>query len=189
YAYVADRDSGLRVIDVSNPANPNEVGYYNTLGEANGVAVVGSYAYVADERAGLRVISIADPAHPNEVGYYDTPGYALGVAVSGNYAYVADYYAGLRIIEFYGQGIEEGFQPTANRSRQTATIVRNVLRWEKTGDRRPMTDDGSAAFLVDVTGRKVFDLKPGENDVRHLSPGVYFIRSGSGIDRRVVIAR
>jgi YVTN family beta-propeller protein len=30
--------------------------------------------------------------------------------------------------------------------------------------------------LLDVTGRKVMDLLPGENDVRHLAPGTYFIR-------------
>ncbi|MEO0070733.1 MAG: hypothetical protein ABIK39_01415, partial [candidate division WOR-3 bacterium] len=142
-----------------------------------------------DDWAGLRVISIADPAHPNEVGYYDTPGYACGVAVSGNYAYVADYDAGLRIIEFYGQGIEEGLQPTANRSRLTATIVRKVLRWNKTEDRGPKTEDRAQAFLVDVTGRKVLELKPGDNDIRHLAPGVYFIKDGSSIERKVVITK
>ncbi len=32
------------------------------------------------------------------------------------------------------------------------------------------------AELLDATGRKVFDLAPGANDVRRLSPGVYFVR-------------
>jgi hypothetical protein len=31
--------------------------------------------------------------------------------------------------------------------------------------------------LLDVSGREVMDLKPGVNDVSHLSPGVYFLRS------------
>ena len=78
YAYVADDDSGLRVISIADPAHPSEVGYCGTPGLAWGVAVAGNYAYVADEDAGLRVISIADPAHPSEVGYCDTPGYAYG---------------------------------------------------------------------------------------------------------------
>ncbi|MFO7676614.1 MAG: serine hydrolase [bacterium] len=35
---------------------------------------------------------------------------------------------------------------------------------------------GSAdAVLLDISGRKVADLRPGTNDVRHLSPGVYFV--------------
>ncbi len=53
YAYVADEDAGLQVIDVSNPANPQRVGGYDTSGYANGVAVSGNYAYVADVRCGL----------------------------------------------------------------------------------------------------------------------------------------
>ena len=72
YAYVADFDSGLRVISVADPAHPVEVGYCDTPGRACGVAVNGDKAYVADYGAGLRVISVADPAHPVEVGYCDT---------------------------------------------------------------------------------------------------------------------
>jgi len=59
YAYVADFDKGLRVIDVSNPAVPVEVGYYDPLWYAFGVAVAGGYAYVVDEY-GLRVIECVE---------------------------------------------------------------------------------------------------------------------------------
>ena len=38
YAYVADWDAGLHVIDVSNPARPMRVGGYDTSGIAEGVA-------------------------------------------------------------------------------------------------------------------------------------------------------
>ena len=44
YAYVADHAAGLRVIDVSNPAAPFEVGSYDTPVAAFGVAVAGFYA-------------------------------------------------------------------------------------------------------------------------------------------------
>ncbi len=98
YAYVADADAGLQVIDVSNPANPQRVGGYDTSGYAYGVAVSGNYAYVADCDAGLQVIDVSNPANPQRVGGYDTSGYAYGVAVSGNYAYVADGDWGLMIL-------------------------------------------------------------------------------------------
>jgi DNA-binding beta-propeller fold protein YncE len=97
YAYVADEGSGLRIINVSNPATPTEVGFYDTPGWAQGVAVAGNYAYVADGGSGLRIINVSNPATPTEVGFYDSPGNAEGVAVVGNYAYVADR-GGLRII-------------------------------------------------------------------------------------------
>jgi hypothetical protein len=48
--------AGLRVIDVSNPANPREVGYFDTPGYAWGVYVSGNYAYVADGGAGLFIL-------------------------------------------------------------------------------------------------------------------------------------
>ena len=30
--------------------------------------------------------------------------------------------------------------------------------------------------LLDISGRRVMDLSPGSNDIRHLRPGVYFVR-------------
>jgi len=41
-------------------------------------------------------------------------------------------------------------------------------------------------MLLDISGRKVLDLKPGANDVRQLAPGVYFVRPAV---MKVVIAR
>jgi len=56
YAYVAAEGSGLRVVDVSTPSNPTEVGFYDTPGYAQGVAVAGGYAYVADWDDGLIIL-------------------------------------------------------------------------------------------------------------------------------------
>jgi hypothetical protein len=55
-AYVADGFSGLRVIDVSDPALPVELGFLDTPDNAFGITVVGTLAYVADDSSGLRVI-------------------------------------------------------------------------------------------------------------------------------------
>jgi len=84
YAYVADHNAGLRVVDVSNPANPMEVGFYHTPGNVEAVAVAGDYAYVA--AGGLRVVDVSDPTTPVEVGFYEHGG---SVAVAGIYAYIA----------------------------------------------------------------------------------------------------
>ena len=61
YAYVADLTAGLQVIDVSNPANPQRVGGYDTSGSALGVAVSGNYAYVADGPWGLLILGPRTP--------------------------------------------------------------------------------------------------------------------------------
>ena len=98
HAYVADGDSGLRVISVADPANPTEVGHCDTPGWARGVAVSGHYAYVACYDSGLHIVSVADPAQPVIVGHCDTRGKAVGVSVDASYAYVAASDSGLRII-------------------------------------------------------------------------------------------
>lgn len=66
------------------------------------------------------------------------------------------------------------------------TVVRNVLFLPSaaSGERLAVS-----AYLLDIAGRRVLDLKPGANDVRFLAPGVYFIQTGSGIERKVVITR
>jgi hypothetical protein len=97
YAYVADGDYGLQVINISNPANPTLAGSYNTPGYSLRVAVSGNYAYVADGPAGMRVVNVSNPASPTEVGSF-TPGYAWCVTVSGNYAYVGFGDGGVRIV-------------------------------------------------------------------------------------------
>jgi hypothetical protein len=34
---------------------------------------------------------------------------------------------------------------------------------------------GPVPALLDITGRRVMDLQPGPNDIRHVAPGVYFV--------------
>ena len=86
-------------------------------------------------------------------------------------------------------GVEEG-QPQASSRQFQATVVRGALFLAEASSLRPQ-----AASLVDADGRKVMDLTPGANDIRHLVPGVYFVRQASGVERdassvrKVVIAR
>ncbi len=89
YAYVADLDGSLRVIDVSDPANPTEVGFCGIYSPRD-VCVSESYAYLADSQAGLRIMDISDPTNPYVAGTYNTDDYAIGVYASGSYAYVTD---------------------------------------------------------------------------------------------------
>lgn len=95
----------------------------------------------------------------------------------------------------FGPGVEEEDEGgRMNAKAGFATIVRGMLflRWSQSGDRPSCV--GTDPVLRDITGRKVMDLRPGENDVRHLAPGVYFVRavghepSAVGC-RRVIVTR
>ena len=99
YAYVADDDDGIQVIDISDPANPTLAGHYDTPGSAYDVAVRGNYAYVAEYYSGLRVIDISDPTNPISAGFNAYSEKANGVDVAGNFAYVADTGFGLLVFD------------------------------------------------------------------------------------------
>jgi len=70
-------------------------------------------------------------------------------------------------------GVEESHKPQASSSKLEATIVRGVLMLGAAGGRQNVE---YRAELLDISGRKVLDLKPGANDIRALAPGVYFVR-------------
>ena len=95
YAYVADGQYGLKVLKLTDPANPVLVGSYATAGVAEGVDVQGDYAYVADATNGLFIIDISKPDDP--ILEASLPTTALKVDVVGDYAYVAAYTEGLKI--------------------------------------------------------------------------------------------
>jgi hypothetical protein len=103
---VADHYAGLRVIDVSDPTVPVEVGVLDMYREAWDVEVVGDLAYVANGRyRGLRVIDVSDPTAPREIGALaimggpSAVGNARAVELVGDLAYVAAGSAGLRVID------------------------------------------------------------------------------------------
>ena len=64
-AYVAAMGSGLRIINIANPAAPVQAGFYDTPGDAWSVAAAGSYAYVADGFSGLRIVNVAHAGDGN----------------------------------------------------------------------------------------------------------------------------
>ena len=99
YAFVADEYYGLRILDVTDPTAPVQVGGYpKQSGYPRDVAVAGHYAYLVSKNDDLRVIDISNPGYPEEVGSYELSGSFPGVAVSGDYLYVAND-AGLHVLD------------------------------------------------------------------------------------------
>ncbi|NGX42638.1 MAG: Serine/threonine-protein kinase PrkC [Chlamydiae bacterium] len=143
YAYVADRDSGLQIIDVSNVTNPTFAGFYATPDRAYDVAVSGNYAYVADWNSGLQIIDVSNVANPTFAGSYDTPGWALRVALSGNYAYVADRTSGLQIID-----VSNVANPTLASSYNTPDYAYGVALF---GNYAYVADYNSGLQIIDVS--------------------------------------
>jgi len=113
YAYVTTGDAGLRVVDISDPAAPQVVGFYDTPDFAERLFVVGHYAFVIAgswefyPQSRLRVIDVSDSTSPMEVADEYLLRYSGSIYVTGDpstdlgphYAFVTDLYNGVTIID------------------------------------------------------------------------------------------
>ncbi len=90
-AYVANGSDGLRVYDVSLPAQPVNIGYVpgtQLPASAKSVTVSGNLAFLADDD-GLAIVDITTPSQPTVLAQIAiVGGSAHSVAVSGHFAYV-----------------------------------------------------------------------------------------------------
>jgi hypothetical protein len=110
YLYLASEHSGLRIVDLADPAIPDDIGHFNTWrdipdsvidgesGNAQAVAAASHHAYVVFANDGLRIIDVANPTTPAEVGFYPVEG-AVDIAVAGAYVYLATRSDGLHILQ------------------------------------------------------------------------------------------
>ncbi len=113
-AYVADPQDdvgGLRILDLSDPADPVELGHYVAHG-CSAVAFQSGLAYLVGNDLywpnGLLVLDVSDPASIALVAHQTLPGAMYDILVDGRHAYVTGgpdgYHAnvGLMIVELDG---------------------------------------------------------------------------------------
>ena len=91
YAYVADDEMGLAVLDVRvlEPGAVQMVAREDTPGNALAVTLGDDMAYVADGAHGLHIFAINGPATPVSVSQIDLPGRSVDVEVFADYVLVA----------------------------------------------------------------------------------------------------
>ena len=152
-AYVADGNSGLQTIDVSDPLNPSLLGLLDTSGTATDVTLSadGGIAYVTDGSSGLHIIDVSDPSNLVLLGVFDTDGYASGVALStdDSKAYVADGSSGLQIIN-----VSDPASPTSWGLFSTGDNALSVA----------LSSDSSKAYVANgYSGLLIVDVSDAEN--------------------------
>ena len=92
YAYlVTYNPPGVAIVDISDPANPSQLGFHASTVQINpaSIDVEGPYAYLACGGGGLRVLDVSDPAAPVEVGIYSNGSVFWELDVHGEVAYLA----------------------------------------------------------------------------------------------------
>jgi len=98
YLYLAYRQKGLYVLDVTDPANPVQVFSYDTPNYATFIEIDNKRLYLSD-RFGLLIFDISQPASPVLIGSYTPPNEIERVRIRDGILYAALYYSGIRIID------------------------------------------------------------------------------------------
>ncbi|MFO7639157.1 MAG: hypothetical protein R6X14_07705, partial [bacterium] len=135
-----------------------------------------------------RIVTVVD-CKTNTVRHTVPAGNRCDVfALGQERVYALSWYASsISVISDTLTGVAEPGRPDTRRT-AGATIVRGVLHLG--AGHNPILPGKSGLCpkpaLLDISGRKVMELAPGDNDVSRLSPGVYFIRAegqrGQGVE-------
>lgn len=92
-AYIADRDNGLLMINVTDPTAPTQLGQFQDAQtiKVRGLDVTGDVVYLTDLDDGLTVVNVSDPTAPYVLSYFDdfNSDECVTVAAAGNVTYVA----------------------------------------------------------------------------------------------------
>jgi hypothetical protein len=135
---------GVRILDVTDPAQPIEVGSFHTPGDAYKTVVRDGVAYVADGPTALSIYDVSEPSSVQQIGSYDTPspkpnspaaGSGNDVALQDHFAFLAQGWRGLRILDV---------ADPANPIEISSVGLR--------GDARAIAVDGMFAYVVMASG-------------------------------------
>jgi len=97
YAFLGTNNTGLLVIDISNPTNPHQVGQLSLPGMLN-IFIYDNFLYAVLVNAEMRVIDISNPANPSLIGTYYDAHVCRDIWVAGQYAFIAEDTDGLTVV-------------------------------------------------------------------------------------------
>jgi hypothetical protein len=98
--YVVDLGGGVRVWDLSDPANPTYVSDTATPPNSQDLAVVGDAAFVVNSNNagdGMWSLDVSVPSQPQVLATHNTTNAAYGIDVQNDRAYVANSNGGLHV--------------------------------------------------------------------------------------------
>lgn len=97
YAYLACRQAGLQIVDITNPASPVKVGSYDTSGYATNLDVWGDYVVVSSGGGGIYLFDVTNKANPILKDIVTSCGYVNNVKFSNGKVVVASRDQGLLV--------------------------------------------------------------------------------------------
>ncbi len=85
---INDIQRAVRVIDISDPLRPSQVGFFAPPVFSRDLAAAGDLALVVTELGGLQILDLSDPTKPKQVGSFAPPTPARSITTDGVYAYL-----------------------------------------------------------------------------------------------------
>jgi hypothetical protein len=73
FAYVVSRETGMRIVDVSDPAHMQIRSLYDSVEFATGIEVAGNVAFVSERTYGVEAVDVSDPDRPMHMTLVKTP--------------------------------------------------------------------------------------------------------------------
>jgi len=184
--YMADVFFGLRIIDVSNPLNPYQVGSYEQFSEyasnqedqstvySGGyinirVKMVGSrkYAFVLDKYYGIRILDVTIDSNPELIDQYDMRAKeywghlseVVDIDVDNKYAYISDSAHGITILDFFSSTENSSLIKISKVGQIETPGSATGIFLEK--DTLYVASGNSGLFVVDVADRTKPEKKVG----------------------------
>lgn len=88
YAYVANGQGGLQIVDVAKPESPQRAGGFYAHGTATALDLHQGYVYMAAAGSGILIFDVSNPAAPIPVASTPVRGGAADIRIVSPYAYV-----------------------------------------------------------------------------------------------------
>lgn len=144
YAYVGD-NTGVQVLDISNPASPEPTGRFTTYGSVGGIVVRDNRMYIADQGVAwseyiydyfaIRVVDVSDPKDPVGLGDFDyVVGPPVDIDVCGKFAVVGSNW------------VEWGVQFVDISDPENMTVDKSGIYWT----------NADVIYDVDIDGNRIY---------------------------------
>lgn len=73
FVYVVSRETGMRIVDVSDPGHMRIRSLYDSVEFATGIEVAGDVAFLSERTYGVEVVDVSDPDRPAHITLVKTP--------------------------------------------------------------------------------------------------------------------
>jgi len=134
--------AGLKIVDLSDPSNPNVLSTVVLPQSASGCVVDDNIAYVAQGPAGVYIVDASDTSAPKVIAHIPTTGSAMAVDIDDDVLAIANGSVGVALID-----VSDPKHPRSAWSSNPAGYVRGLKFYE---DRLYVCAGSSGLLIIEV---------------------------------------